>query len=171
MPEWHAKSLPGGNQDASKLFDVLAFVARETKLDRISRATFDGGADVEATKPDLNDVHEISDAQPITGERQAIGQNLHVRLTLRSRGGHTHGAGHLTHEVLDLEGDLLNGFEIGAKDLNAHLGPNSGAEHQNPVLDRLQKSWHVAGDEAELFGKLGNNLLPGHAQLARRREA
>ena len=129
------------------MFDVLTFVPRETKLDRVPRPAFDGGADVETTEPDLNDVHEIPDAQPVTRERQAVRENFHVWLPLSSRGGHTHGARHLTHELLDLEGNLLNGLQIRSKDLDAYLCANAGAQHKNPVLDRLQE----AGDKAELF--------------------
>ena len=58
----------------------------------------------------------------------------------------------------------LQRVEIVAEDLHADLRADAGAEHEDAVLDRLEKAGHVAGHLRELCGQLGDELVLRHAR-------
>ena len=67
----------------------------------------------------------------------------------------------MVHDLFDLEGLLLERVEVVAKNLDAELRANAGREHEQAVLDRLEKARHVAGNLRELRRQFGNQLVPG----------
>ena len=65
-------------------------------------------------------------------------------------------------EFFDFEGLALYFVEIVAVDLNADLCPDAGVEHQNAVLDGLEKCGDVAGDLLHFLRELGFEFFYSH---------
>ena len=124
--------------------DVIAVVALEAHLDREALPAFDGGGDILAAQAGLDDVEHGLGAQAVAGHRHAIHLDVEVGLALGARGGDAGGAGDFARILLHLEGLLLQGLEVVAENLHAHLGADAGAQHQDAAFDRVEKARHVA---------------------------
>ena len=83
LPERDGKTFLGRNQNAADPFDIIALIAREPQLNRVACAPFDGGAHIEPSQANLDDVHHVADVQTVSGEREPVRQDFHVRLPLR----------------------------------------------------------------------------------------
>jgi len=77
--------------------------------------------------------------------RHAVSLNVEIRLALRARRGDADRAGNRAHDALDRERLLLQFVQIVAENLDAHLRADAGADHQNPVFNRLQKTGNITG--------------------------
>ena len=103
-------------------------------------------------------------AQAVAGHGHAVHFDVEVGLALQPRRRHAGRAGDLADDLLHLERLLLQGVEVVAENLHAHLRPDAGAQHQDAAFDGMQEARHVARRLAELLGQFGDQLLLGHAR-------
>ena len=112
----------------------------------------------------MDDVEHVLRAQTVMRHRRTVQFNVQVRLALHARRRHADGAGNFPHDALDLESLLLKGVQIVAENLDAHLGADAGADHQNPVLDRLQETGNVTGHVGKFSHQFGHNFVFGQTR-------
>ena len=144
--------------------NVVAFAALQADLDRNPLAPGNRGGNIFAADAGFDQIQNVLRAQAVARHRHAVHLDVEIRLALRARRGDADRAGNFPHDALDLERLLLQRVQIVAKNLDADLRADAGADHQNAVLNRLQKSGDVAGHLRQFFLQLGHEFVLGHAR-------
>src|SRR5262249_24037080 len=124
---------------------VLAEVAGIAKAHRESIASFHGLGNDPAAQGYFDGVLDVADADAVAGGFLPIDVNLQIALAHDRLGDHVLGALDRLDGLLDLLANAVDGFQVGAEDLDADLRAHAGRKHVDAVGNRLRPDVAPAG--------------------------